>query len=128
MSRAKIYNTETLKNDIRNWNVDVVCNKMRTAATYRIMKKTLEAIAICRKLVHTRREKRYWKIKWQSAAEKVNGYKHDLAEVEAEVNKLQDSISILIDLPEAITNFVDTKFGNQQVIFGIIPPANKIFR
>ena len=76
MSRAKIYNTETLKNDIRNKNADVVCNKMRTAATYRITEKRREAIAIRRKLVHAKQEKRYWKRKWQSSAKKVNGYKH----------------------------------------------------
>ena len=47
--------------------------------------------------------KRYWKRKWLSFVEKVDGYKIELAEVEAETKRLQNSIQILINLPEAVS-------------------------
>ena len=123
----KIFSTETLKKDILSKNVNVTCNRMRTAVISRIGEKKREVTAITEKLKDARPNRRYYTQKWRTANLEVKSVQTDLAAAEAETARLQASIRTLISLPEEITNLVDSSFGGELLIFGKMPPSDKIF-
>ena len=100
---------------------------MRAAVISRIAEKKLEVTVITKKLKAARKNRRYYMREWRAANLEVKNVQTDLAAAEAETARLQASIRTLISLPEEITNLVDSSFGGELLIFGKMPPADKIF-